>query len=123
MTRNQIVRKTLYAVVAAVLGLLAIAGIVTAEQADQWTATVYQILEIVAPLAGTASLTLAASKVHRGSDSAATAEDVRLAESRAEALALAGEGDAVVEEPPVDVDVLAEAARAFRQMTRDGRGL
>lgn len=131
MTRNQVIRKTLYAIVAAVLGLLAIFGIVTVEQADQWTSTAYQILEIVAPLVGAGSLTLAASKVHRGSDSHVTKEDMLLAESKARTDA-EGEapavmffnvaGEAEVEPAPVDEDTLAEAARAYQQMTRRPQG-
>lgn len=126
MTRNQLIRKTLYAVVAAVLGVLGIAGIVSAEQADQWTATAHQLLEILVPLAGSASLGLAASKVHRGSDSMVTKQDLRMAVSQAEARALAdvdaGGAVAPVVDVPFDVDVLAEGARAYAQMTRDGRG-
>ena len=128
MTRSQVIRKTLYAVVAAVLGVLAIFGIVTAEQADQWTQAAYQVLEIVAPLAGTGALTLAASKVHRGSDSHVTNADLLLAESKAEAHAQAenapqaGAVAAAPESEPVDVDTLAEAARAYAQMTRRNKG-
>lgn len=132
MTRNQVIRKTLYAAVAAVLGVLAIFGIVTAEQADQWTQAAYQVLEIVAPLAGAGSLTLAASKVHRGSDSHVTKDDMLLAESKARTQ-IEGEAPSVmfmhtapntaeVEPAPVDEDTLAEAARAYQQMTRRPQG-
>ena len=131
MSKNQIFRKTLYAIVAAVLGVLALLGIVTAEQADQWTATAYQILEIVAPMIGAGSLTLAASKVHRGSDSHVTKEDMLLAESKARTqiegeapavMFLNAAGEAEVEPAPVDEDTLAEAARAYQQMTRRNQG-
>lgn len=131
MTKNQILRKTLYAIVAAVLGVLALLGIVTAEQADQWTATAYQILEIVAPMIGAGSLTLAASKVHRGSDSHVTKDDMLLAESKARTEVESEAPHAVfihtaptteVEPAPVDEDTLAEAARAYQQMTRRPQG-
>lgn len=127
MTRNQIIRKTLYAIVAAVLGVLAIFGIVTAEQADQWTSTAQQVLEVLAPLAGSASLTLAATKVHRGSDSRVTKDDLKLAESKAQLRP--DHGQPVVAEPLVesrvgivDEDTLGEAARAFAQATRQNMG-
>lgn len=140
MNRNQLIRKTLYSAVAAVLGLLAVFGVITAEQTDQWTDTAYAILEIIAPLVGTGSLVLAASKVHPGSDSRVTEEDVRLAASLAEAKkpaqtvyvahtaqpAHTAQDAPVSEEPvddaPVDVDVVAEAARAYEQMVARPKG-
>lgn len=134
MNRNQLIRKTLYSAVAAVLGLLAVFGVITAEQTDQWTETAYAILEIIAPLVGTGSLVLAASKVHPGSDSRATDEDVRLAASLAEAkqpaqtvyvahtTQTAPASEEPVDDAPVDVDVVAEAARAYRQMVARPKG-
>lgn len=140
MNRNQLIRKTLYATVAAVLGILGVAGVITAEQSDQWTQTAYEVLNVIAPLIGTGSLALAASKVHQGSDSKMTENDLERAVALSEAKkvneqtvnASATDAGAGVEyaDPALDdvvpaqfdADVVAEGARAYRQMVRQSKG-
>lgn len=117
MTKQQIFRKTLYSIVAALLGLLALFGVITADQADTWGKTLTDVLDVVVPLIGTGSLALAATKVHRGSDSQATEGDVRRAVSHTEAQMIAS-GEAP-EPQPEDLDVAGLAAADYRRMTRD----
>lgn len=129
MTKQQLFRKTLYSVVAALLGALAIAGVITGEQANSWGAIVTQIFDVLVPVIGTGSLALAATKVHRGSDSLMTETEVNKAFSKGEAHALVDSGVVVNPGEPVaddevaaDVDTTAQAGADYRRMTRDNSG-
>lgn len=129
MTKQQLFRKTLYSVVAALLGALAIAGVITGEQANSWGAIATQIFDVLVPVIGTGSLALAATKVHRGSDSLMTETEVNKAFSKGEAHALVDSGVVVNPGEPVtdeevaaDVDTTAQAGADYRRMTRDNSG-
>ena len=128
MTKQQLFRKTLYSVVAALLGALAIAGVITGEQANSWGAIATQIFDVLVPVIGTGSLALAATKVHRGSDSLMTETEVNKAFSKGEAHALVDAGAVNPGEPvaddevAADVDTTAQAGADYRRMTRDNSG-
>ncbi|WP_018024073.1 hypothetical protein [Corynebacterium ulceribovis] len=69
-------RRAAYAVIAAIMAVLTAIGVITGAQADSWLAIGEKLIDIIAPLAATIALTVAAKKTNRGSDDPTTAADV-----------------------------------------------